>query len=199
MPIIRSFIALPTSTEIQKRIASVQSELRQTEADVKWDSQDKFHITLKFLGDMERSKLDQFSDVLENGIQAFNQFDIIFETVGAFPHPKNPRIVWIGIQPSQLLLDLQIKVEQWATESGFPQEEHRFHPHITLGRVKGTRNIVRLTEATKTCTFEPLNTQCPEFLLIQSTLRPGGSIYTILTSFPLRPEGIQTGEIHGRQ
>ena len=71
-------------------------------------------------------------------------------------------------------------------EFGFPKEDRLFHPHITLGRVKETRNVVRLTEAIKTITFEPIETFCSEILLMKSELHPSGSIYTILKSFPLQ-------------
>jgi 2'-5' RNA ligase len=96
-----------------------------------------------------------------------------------------PRVVWIGIKSDQTVLDLQAMVGRLCGEFGFPMEDRTFHPHITLGRVKETRNVVRLTEAIKTITFEPIEMHCSEIVLMKSELHPSGSIYTMLKSFPL--------------
>jgi RNA 2',3'-cyclic 3'-phosphodiesterase len=186
MPTIRTFIALPTVPEIQNQIATIQAELKGSQADVKWDSPDKFHITLKFLGDVESSQIDQISSSITSLVKAATPFEVIYHGVGAFPNLHNPRVIWIGITPQPVLIELQTKLESACVELGFPPEERPFHPHITLGRVKGNRNIDCLTEATKTCTFEPMKMHCPEVVLMKSDLRPGGSIYTILDSFPFQ-------------
>jgi 2'-5' RNA ligase len=186
MPTIRIFIALPTSIDIQQRISDVQSELKVTQADVKWETQDKFHITLKFLGNVDLSKIHSISAVLENRINLCKSFELNYQSLGAFPDLRSPRVVWIGTASNQDVLDLQLKIEQVCMEFGFPKEDRSFHPHITLGRVKGTRSLVRLTEAIKTITFEPIQSQCSEVLLMKSDLRAGGSVYTILKSFSLQ-------------
>ena len=185
MPGIRTFIALPTQPNAWQAIAEIQIKLKATQADVKWESQDKFHITLVFLGNVEQSKLDSLSTALAKSIQQFPSFTMRYESLGAFPNIHNPRVVWIGTKSDQSVLDLQAMVGRVCTEFGFPKEDRAFHPHITLGRVKETRNFVRLTEAIKTITFEPIETFCSEVLLMKSELRPGGSIYTILKSLPL--------------
>ena len=185
MPGIRTFIALPTQSNAQQAIAEIQTKLKATQADVKWESQDKFHITLVFLGNVEQSKLELLSTALEKSVQQFPSFTITYESIGAFPNIHNPRVVWIGIKTNQTVLDLQAIAERVCAEFGFPKEDRVFHPHITLGRVKETRNLVRLTEAIKTITFEPIETICSEILLMKSELHPSGSIYTILKSFPL--------------
>jgi 2'-5' RNA ligase len=61
MPAIRTFIALPALSNVQQQMAVVQSELKGTQADVKWELQDKFHITLKFLGGVELPNIESLS------------------------------------------------------------------------------------------------------------------------------------------
>jgi RNA 2',3'-cyclic 3'-phosphodiesterase len=187
MPGIRTFIALPTSFEAQQAIAGIQAKLKATTADVKWESQDKFHITLVFLGTVDPARLELLSAALASSVQQIPSLKISYELLGAFPSIHNPRIVWIGLRSNQMVLDLQTIVGQTCTEFGFPKEDRPFYPHITLGRVKEIRNFVRLTDAIKTITFEPIETHCSEILLMKSDLRPSGSIYTILKSFPLQP------------
>ena len=185
MPGIRAFIALPAQSNIQQALAEIQTKLIATRTDVKWESQDKFHITLVFLGNVERSKLELLSATLATSVQQFPSFTITYESIGAFPNREKPRVVWIGTRSSQTVLDLQAKAGRVCAEFGFPKEDRVFHPHITLGRVKETRNIVRLTEAIKTITFEPIEMLCSEIVLMQSELHPSGSMYTILKSLPL--------------
>jgi RNA 2',3'-cyclic 3'-phosphodiesterase len=187
MSSIRTFIALPASTEIQQQMAAVQSQLKATQADVKWELQNKFHITLRFLGGVEQSNIDSLSPAFADIVKQFPTFEITYNSLGVFPNLHNPRVIWIGTKSNQVVLDLQSSVERVCLDFGFQKEERAFHPHITFGRVKGTRNLTRLTEAIKTITFEPMQSRCSELLLMKSDLRPSGSIYTILKSFPLQP------------
>ncbi len=96
MPGFRAFIALPTQPNAQQAIAEVQAKLEATHANVKWESHNKFHITLVFLGNVEQSKLESLSSALANSIQQFPSFTIAYESIGAFPNINNPRVVWIG-------------------------------------------------------------------------------------------------------
>jgi RNA 2',3'-cyclic 3'-phosphodiesterase len=187
MPLIRTFIALPALTEVQQQMADVQSKLFAAQADVKWELQNKFHITLKFLGSVESRKIDSLSSALAESVKQFSTFEISYDSLGVFPDLHNPRVIWIGTKSNKMALELQSVVESICSDLGFKKEEHAFHPHITLGRVKGTRNIARLTEAIKTVTFESIQSRCSELLLMKSDLQPSGSIYTILKSFPLQP------------
>jgi RNA 2',3'-cyclic 3'-phosphodiesterase len=187
MSAIRTFIALPASSVIQQQIAIVQSKLKTIQADVKWELQDKFHITLKFLGSLEQSKIELLSTALAGIVKQFPSFEITYNSLGAFPDLHHPRVIWIGTEFNQIVLDLQTNIDRVCTDFGFQKEERTFHPHITLGRVKGTINLARLTDAIKTVTFEPLHSRCSELFLMKSDLRLSGSIYTILKSFPLQP------------
>ena len=187
MPNIRTFISLPASSDIQQQMAAVQSQLKSSQADVKWELPDKFHITLKFLGTVEQSNIELLSLKIASAVRQFSAFEIIYESLGAFPNLQNPRIIWLGTKPHRTVLELQSAIECTCADFGFPKEDRAFHPHITLGRVKGTHNLARLTEAIKTVTFEPMQSHCSEALLMKSDLRSSGSIYTIMKSFPLQP------------
>ena len=182
---VRTFIALPVSSDIQQWISGVQSGLQHTQAQVKWESESQFHVTLKFIGDIDPSLVEPLSDALLKSCTPFSQFDLMFRQLGAFPDTLYPKIIWIGIQPHPVLTVLQRTVNQTCEACGIPKETREFHPHITLGRVKGLKNIHRLTEAIKTSTFEPIQTHCQEILFMKSELFPDGARYTKLKTFPL--------------
>ena len=65
MAVVRSFIALPTPLSIKEQLNLVVSDLRELGADVKWDEPEKFHITLKFLGNVEAQLLDKLVAALK--------------------------------------------------------------------------------------------------------------------------------------
>ena len=98
MSTIRTFIALPASHDNQQAMAEVQTRLKTTQAEVKWDLPDKFHITLKFLGNIEQTKIEPLSVALVDCVRLFSPFEIIYESLGVFPNLHNPRVVWIGHQ-----------------------------------------------------------------------------------------------------
>ena len=182
----RIFIALPTSLEVQNRLALIQSELMKSQADVKWDAPNKFHITLKFLGNVEQDKLSLLYNLMEKAILGRSAFEIVYKLVGAFPTVNNPRVVWTGAEPVKEMMDLQLEVERVCTEIGIPREERLFHPHVTLGRVRSRKNISHLIDAIKSITFQPIGYECKEVLVMKSDLKPEGSIYTALKSFQLK-------------
>ena len=183
---IRSFIALPSSPELQTRLSILQQNLMEEKAAVKWDTPDKFHITLKFLGNVDPEKLPQLTDALAKAVSPLAPFPLVYSTVGAFPDLIHPKVIWAGAEPNEALASLQRLVDNVCEQLGFPKETRSFHPHITLGRVKGSANLNRLTGRVKSSTLEPTRTHCSEILLIRSDLRPTGSVYTTLNSFPLK-------------
>ena len=184
---LRSFIALPTPDSVKNRIANTQAELKQLNADVKWDSPEKFHITLKFLGNIELQVLEKLTADLEAIATHHPAFELVFHSVGAFPSITQPRVLWAGTIQNDVLLSLQRRVEETCARFNFPKEQRAFHPHITLGRVKGTRNIGRLTDKLKSITLEATNSRCTELLVMRSHLHPSGSVYSVVNSIPFKP------------
>jgi 2'-5' RNA ligase len=157
----------------------------ETHAEVKWDGSEKFHITLKFLGDVDSSQPQIIADELRNSIGGFSPFDLSFVSLGAFPSVSRPRVVWIGTQQNEHVHGIQGCVERVCDSFGFAKEDRPFHAHVTLGRVKGDRNLDRLTAKLKSITFKPLIARCSEIHIMRSELKPTGSVYTLLNSIPL--------------
>ncbi|MCI0706011.1 MAG: RNA 2',3'-cyclic phosphodiesterase [Ignavibacteriae bacterium] len=187
MSSIRSFIALPASDVLREKISRVQQELQQGHADVRWELPGKFHITLKFLGNVELQVLEKLMAALSVDAARHPAFELVYQGVGAFPDVDKPRVVWVGTNTNDVLISLQQSVEKICEQFGFAREGRAFHPHITLGRVKSTRNIQRLTEKLKKLTFDPTNFLCAELLVMRSTLHPSGSEYSVVKSIPLKP------------
>ena len=183
---IRTFIGICLPPHIQSAIADILSPLKPETTAIRWEKQEKFHITMKFLGDVLPEQLRQLQSSLNQECRSIRRFEIPFTTIGCFPAEHSPKIVWIGSSGDEntFLVDCFKVVENACTSAGFKKEERPFHPHITLGRVKGkiTENLITKIENT---TFESLQFLCTELLIMKSDLSPSGSAYSQLSSIPL--------------
>ena len=179
---IRSFLAIELPKPILKKIEEVQGDLRSTHADVRWVSPEKIHLTLKFFGNIEESRIDSIFKSIEEPVRNILPFTIRVQGMGAFPQLKNPRVIWVGlVNGSEILTSLQIQIETQLEKVGFQPEDRPFHPHLTLGRMKSSRGKEELAgrmEKHKEDEFGDLRVE--RVVLFKSELRPSGPIYTPL-------------------
>ena len=109
-------------------------------------------------------------------------FEIEFGGLGAFPNPKRPRVIWIGIQAPAGLEALQHGIEAAAATLGYPGEKRPFSPHLTIGRVKqnaGSAGMQKIRTALEETKVGSLGTaQVTAVHLFKSDLKPTGAVYT---------------------
>src|SRR5208337_715510 len=97
---------------ILRKIEEVQGDLRLTHADVRWVSPEKIHLTLKFFGSIEESRINSIFKSIEEPVRNILPFTIRVQGMGAFPHLKNPRVIWLGlVNGGEILTSLQIQIE----------------------------------------------------------------------------------------
>jgi 2'-5' RNA ligase len=98
-----------------------------------------------------------------------------------------PRVVWVGVEAgAEPLSGLAKDVEAAMAPLGFPKEKRGFSAHLTLGRVRSPKNAAALLAALGQADAGPFGTvEVTRFELMQSELRPTGSVYTVLEKFPL--------------
>lgn len=179
---IRGFIAVEISSEIKSELAGFVNTLKAARADVKWTDPQKTHVTIKFLGDFHPDKIDAVSKSMVRATHQFQPFSLHLGTVGAFPKPTHPRIVWVGIQDTtghlkRLANDLEIALE----ELGFQPEKREFSAHITIGRVRSGQGRQTLVQALSEASFSSRRELAVDSLILfQSTLTQTGPLYTKL-------------------
>ena len=184
---MRTFVAVPLSPECHKMLEELQKKLRATGAEARWAAVSSIHLTLKFLGEIDPAVLPKLTESIRAASETEASFSLRLHGLGAFPDLRNPRVIWCGVEgDTHRLQQLQMKVEQACSDLGFPGEERGFHPHLTMGRMKGKKNLQRLLEYIKIgseleCTFDACR-----YNIYKSTLTPRGAIYDILESIPLR-------------
>jgi 2'-5' RNA ligase len=183
---IRAFFAINTSEEVKSKILDVQTLLKQIESDVKWEPEEKFHITLKFLGDIDETLLKEMTETIRLEVKNFYSFKLTYEGLGCFPTIKFPRVIWIGCKcENDRIFNLNEIVENISSSFNFPLEKGKFHPHITLGRVKGNNGLKEITSLVKEIKFDQIDGTADEIYVMKSTLQRTGSIYSIVDKISL--------------
>ena len=187
---IRSFLAFEIPSEILKKIGEVQEDLKSSHADVRWVSPEKIHLTLKFFGNIDEPRIEPIIQSIDGLIRVTSPIPLKVRGVGAFPHLKNPRVIWVGLVDGKAaLIDLQKQLERELEKIGFESEDRAFHPHLTLGRMKSSKGKEGLVGMMTRYQEEEFGDfQAERIILFKSDLRPTGPIYTALREIRLEGE-----------
>lgn len=133
----RSFFALPLSFQCRQEIDKTVLDLKiDLPSGIRWVKTENLHITLKFLGKFRTEDIEPIKNVLDSVLSATSQFTLSLQSLGVFPNSRYPKVVWIGIAPSDELFQIFRQLENAVFAFGYPKEERGFSPHLTIGRVK---------------------------------------------------------------
>ena len=184
---VRSFLAIELPRMILKRIEEVQGDLKSSHADVRWVSPEKIHLTLKFFGSIDESRIDPIVKSIEGPAQTSSPFSLAVRGMGAFPHLKNPRVIWVGmVDEKEALISFQKALEKEFGKIGFEPEDRPFHPHLTLGRMKSNRGREELIGRMEKYREEQFGDfQVEKVVLFRSDLKFSGPVYTPLKELRL--------------
>jgi 2'-5' RNA ligase len=191
MSVIRAFIAIELSSQIQKRLEEVLKSYQTLlpNVPVRWVAAANIHLTLKFLGDVSLANLNLLTDMIQREISTHHQFDISVGGSGAFPNIRQPRVVWVGVEAPQELNDIQNAIEVATARLGYAREERAFSPHLTLGRVSRnatSQDVKSISKALESNRVGFLGATCVEKVhLYRSDLQPTGAVYTQIFSSSL--------------
>ena len=170
---MRTFVAVEiTDSTVLDSIKKVQSEIKVSAKPVEIHN---MHFTLMFLGEIPEEMAKKVQAQL-NTIE-FSAFDIGFIGVGAFPKPKFPRVIWIGLdQGGEKLVQLAKLTEEKLAPLGF-RSDKPFKPHATIFRIKNkTGDITEQISKYSTTKFGTQRVSSIKFK--QSVLTPSGPIYS---------------------
>jgi RNA 2',3'-cyclic 3'-phosphodiesterase len=184
---IRAFLAIELPDSLRPGLAQVQGELKRSGAEVRWVPVGNIHLTLKFFGNVPDDEIGSLALAAREAAAAAAPFQLQVTGAGAFPSPKAPRVVWVGLGGGLVpLTQLFYRLEKAFATLGYLPEGRAFNPHLTLGRVKSPVNRDRLAKMLEK--LPPLNWPpftVKELILFQSVLSPQGSKYTPLNVIPL--------------
>jgi len=188
MSVIRAFIALDISEEIQGCLETVSGQLKAQIGDVpiRWVAPQNIHLTLKFLGDVSFNNIEILRESIRTEAAPFKPMVFSVGGVGAFPKVRNPRVIWVGVEAPTELIALQRGIDAQTSRIGYAPDRRSFSPHLTLGRVSrnvNTQQIRKIGEvlATSKIGFLGLG-RVNAVHLYRSDLKPDGAVYTRLFS-----------------
>jgi 2'-5' RNA ligase len=186
---MRTFIAIELPQRITAALENVQKTLKSSKLKIRWVQPENIHLTLKFLGDTPPEAVDPINRTLSESVRGYDPISLSAKGSGAFPGLKNPRVIWVGLsgQISQLKA-LQQTLEENLTSLGYEKEKRTFKGHLTLGRIKGAVDPVKLNAAlNEVMAFRTESFLVDRIFLFQSDLKPTGPIYTKIASAILAP------------
>lgn len=188
---IRAFISIGVPEEVLRELSRWQRRLEEAmppEA-VRWSPPEQVHLTLRFLGNIPSQVLAELEAGLRAVCQGFGPLQLRAEGLGGFPSLRQPRVIWVGLQGDlEPLEQLKTQIEQATGQWGEPVETRKFHPHLTLGRVREVaapraRQVGEALQATAVGALGEWRTE--QVLLMRSQLSPRGATHTLVMAAPL--------------
>jgi 2'-5' RNA ligase len=181
MESFRGFIAveIPFANPIQ----ALEQEISELDAKIKSVEPENIHITLKFLGETPANYIEKIETMMKQAVTGIRQHSICLIGTGVFPNERYIKVIWIGIQQGEKLINIASKLDDQLRTLGFKKENRPFSPHLTIGRVKnikGKDQVLSLIKKHENTIFTEVNVT--EIKLKKSTLTPNGPIYETLST-----------------
>ena len=179
---IRTFVAIPIPDAVAVWLQQIQAQLRSPSLKIRWVATANIHLTLKFIGDIDPSRIPEIAAQMHAAAGTIPSFWLEAKGVGAFPNLRKARVLWVGLTGDlERLRILQTNLETGLETVGFNREGRNFRAHLTIGRARQ-----QLDAPTIGASLEPLKDaasgafRVDRLSLYQSTLKPAGAQYTLL-------------------
>ena len=186
--LIRTFIAIDTPETVSEVALLLKSSVKANQKAVKWVRKENIHITLRFIGPTAPGEVDKINRLLREISGQNSDLSLTVSGTGCFPKKERPRILWLGVNGD--VAELKLLVEMIRSEMdqlGYPQEEHNYSSHITIGRIRYPQKVTPDITDFLTAQYEPVLWNVPKIILYQSELLPSGPLYSILGTHSLKP------------
>lgn len=178
---MRCFIAIELPESVRTGLGELSARLRRSGVRASWVRPENMHVTLRFLGEISEECVEEVVRLLQNSYANASPFQLTLRGTGAFPNVKTPHVIWAGISPNDAILEVQRVAEDVGQRVGCGREKNRFHPHVTLARIKDPRSasgLQRYLAAEKD--WEGGEVGVEQVAVFKSELTPAGPIYTRL-------------------
>jgi RNA 2',3'-cyclic 3'-phosphodiesterase len=172
-----------TGLEIPRDVAFALSLKRGGLAGARWIDTENYHITLRFIGDVDGRTADDVYDGLDR-LSNSMAFDIKLSHLGAFGGDK-PRALYAGVEMNSALTQLQAAQERVLQRIGLEPEGRKFVPHVTLARLRGGSAGEVAQFIAMSGRFSPLTFPVGRFVLFSSRDSVGGGPYLVEQAYPL--------------
>jgi 2'-5' RNA ligase len=182
---VRAFLAFEIPTSIRARLAEIQKEWRRDLPRARWTRPEGWHLTLKFLGEVETPLLEALTAKLAPALGGLPAVPVKLSGTGFFPNPARPRVAWVGGTADGAEAVHQA-IEKAGEAVGLKRENRPWKVHLTQARLKErwpTVAVEGFLDRGGELVFETFH--CREVVLFRSDLQPRGAVYTALERMPL--------------
>lgn len=180
---IRLFVALNIPDEVKNNIIELREKI-WSDKKIKWESPNKFHLTLKFIGEVEETLLEDLMESI-SFVENYPIQTLSFNKFGFFFKDNQARILWAGFEVQNDLLEISNKLNDELNRFGIKKENRKFKAHLTLLRIKQSISI-DFINSFKNFRFEKVNFQSNSVSLIKSELDSKGSTYSEIKKYNLK-------------
>lgn len=172
-----------TGLEVPKDVAAQLSQFRGGLPGARWIDPENYHITLRFLGDVDNGTArDVFSLLAETRQRA--PITVTLDMLESFGGDR-PKAVFARAEPNRDLIDLQGEHERVARRAGVDPEKRKFRPHVTLARLRDASPLDVADYFVSRGCFRRLSFTVDRFVLFSSRDSVGGGPYIVEAAYPL--------------
>jgi 2'-5' RNA ligase len=180
--VARLFVAVPLTEQARSDIAHLVGRAAPRGLPGRPAHPDKWHLTLRFLGDVGAVSRDRVLAELD-ATDPGPPFRVRWGGLGAFPNPRRATVLWVGLEEGAAqLAALAAVVEEAVEAAGFPPEDRPFRPHLTLSRIRPHQDVTALLDG---CPSLGVAMPVDRVVLYRSHLGRGGARYEAIEEFPL--------------
>ncbi|HAY86022.1 MAG TPA: RNA 2',3'-cyclic phosphodiesterase [Chloroflexi bacterium] len=184
MSVIRSFIAVDLPNTLNQSLVQASQQLQELLVDlpVRWVPVENIHLTLKFLGDVSEKNISMIQSILYTEAANHHQFEISVGGFGVFPNLSRPRVLWVGVEAPDELINLQRRIDMETARLGYTPDQREFNPHLTFGRVSrnaSSKQVRKISTQLRNHRISFLGAaRIEDVSLFRSDLGPDGAVYS---------------------
>lgn len=174
--LVRAFFAIDLDAAARTAALGVLHALREAPGGgaVRWVRPEGLHVTLHFLGNIERAQAAPLARAVGEAVRGIAPFDLVLGAACPFPSARRPRVLALDVAPVQPIAELAAAVERGVAREGFEPERRPFRAHLTLGRIQKGRGPDPSGVAAGA------SSRVQEVVLFRSELSRSGARYTPL-------------------
>jgi len=187
---MRTFFCIPLPDAAHETLHDVSEQLRRrTQMRASWVRPSNYHITLRFLGEIDPMLTVDLRDLATTIANTIPPFQCTLNRVGAFPQPERARVVWVGGDAPDGFREMSDALNRDLIPLGFPRGRRETVAHVTLARIKDRPDPALATVIEAMNPLPPMHLLVERLVLMESVLSPQGAVYTPLFTCALRKEG----------
>lgn len=184
----RVFIAINLSESARRKAANYIDTLRRDFQQIRvgWIEAKNLHITLKFMGETDEENLNKLKAVVEATARKTSNFKLNICGQGVFPKKEKSKVLWLGVDSeTNILVDLNKRLEKRLERVGFERDARKFKPHLTIARLREPRTSQDLVAVHLNAKFETVKFEVSEIVIYNSMLKANGSVYSLISRHQL--------------